>query len=412
VLKANHMFAGLIDGRRREAIAAATVLFAAIFVLRTTVGTLADAISLLYVIPVVVVGISLGIRAGLAAGAVAFALTSASALIADQPTSLLGYFNRAVVFLFIGALVGRFAEELRSLEAESNRFFALSRDMICIAGFDGYFKRVNPAFERTLGYGQRELLGRPFVEFVHPDDRDSTGEEASAIAGGGWGAVQFQNRYLDKDGGVHWIEWASVGIPEENLIYAVARDVTDRKMLEQELELLSRSDSLTGVFNRRRFDEALEAQLAYARRYGKGGALLIADLDRFKQINDEFGHAAGDEALRAVARLLAANLRQTDTVGRDAGGLVARLGGDEFALLLPEADVVGAEVAAGRLVDALAAEPLEFDGRQVQLGISVGVATFGEGDFPAAKELLAAADRAMYVVKAAGGGGASIESRQ
>jgi diguanylate cyclase (GGDEF)-like protein/PAS domain S-box-containing protein len=403
------MVTRLIDGRRREAVAAAAVLFVGIFTLRTTVGTLADAISFLYVIPVVVVAISMGIRAGLLAGAVAFALTSASALIADQPTSALGYFNRAVVFLFIGALVGRFAEDLRSLEAESTRFFNLSHDMICVAGFDGYFKRVNPAFERILGYSQRELVGHPFSEFVHPDDRERTAEEAAAIGTGG-GTVQFQNRYLDKQGDVHWIEWASVGVPEDNLIYAVARDVTDRKVLEQELELLSRSDPLTGVFNRRRFDEALEAQLAYARRYSRGGALLIADLDRFKQINDELGHAAGDEALRAVARVLAANLRQTDMVGRDAGGLVARLGGDEFALLLPEADATGAEAVAARLVEALAA-PLEIGGRELRLGISIGVATFDENGCPPASELLAAADRAMYVVKAAGGGGASIESR-
>jgi diguanylate cyclase (GGDEF)-like protein/PAS domain S-box-containing protein len=404
------MFTGLIDGRRREAVVVAAVLFAAIFVLRTTVGTLADAISFLYLVPVVVVAISLGMRAGLLAGAVAFGLSSLSALMADQPTSLFGYFNRAAVFLFIGGLVGRFVEDLRSLETESARFLDLSHDMICVAGFDGYFKRVNPAFERILGYSERELLGRPFVEFVHPDDRERTNEEAGAILDGA-GTVQFQNRYLDKQGDVHWIEWATVGIPEDKLIYAVARDVTDRKVLEQELELLSRSDPLTGVFNRRRFDEALEAQLAYARRYGRGGALLIADLDRFKQINDEFGHAAGDEALREVARVLSANLRQTDMVGRDAGGLVARLGGDEFGLLLPEADAAGAEAVAARLVDALAASPLQIGGRELQLGISVGVATFDENGCPPANELLAAADRAMYVVKAAGGGGASIESR-
>jgi diguanylate cyclase (GGDEF)-like protein/PAS domain S-box-containing protein len=390
------VFAGLIDGRRREAIAAAAVLFIAIFVLRTTVGTLADAIGFLYVVPVVVVAIALGMRAGFVAGAVAFALSSASALIADQPTSALGYFNRATVFLFIGALVGRFADELRSLEAESNRFFVLSRDMICIAGYDGYFKRVNPAFERTLGYSEKELLERPMAEFVHPEDADGTGGE---------------NRYLGKDGEIHWLEWTSAAVPDEEVIYAVARDVTDRKMLEQKMELLSRSDPLTGVFNRRRFDETLEAQLAQARRYRKGGALLIIDVDRFKQINDEFGHGAGDEALRAVARLLAENLRQTDTLGRDAAGLVARLGGDEFALLLPETEVAGAEAVAGRLVDAIAAEPLEIGGRQLRLGVSVGAATFGEGDYPSAEELLAAADRAMYVVKAAGGGGASIESR-
>ena len=302
----------------------------------------------------------------------------------------------AILVIAIGALTWHFVRRLRSLEVESDRFFDLSRDMVCIAGFDGYFKRVNPAFELTLGYSQEELLGRPIAEFVHSDDRAGTGGE---------------NRYLDRDGEIHWLEWTSMAVPEEDVIYAVARDVTDRRMLEQKMELLSRSDQLTGVFNRRRFDETLEAQLAHARRYRGSGALLIVDVDHFKQVNEEFGHAAGDEALRAVARLLASNLRQTDTLGRDAAGLVARLGGDEFALLLPETDAAGAEVVAARLVDAVASEPLETDGKPVQLGISIGAATFGEGDFPTAEELLAAADRAMYVVKAAGGGGASIESR-
>ena len=405
------MLARLIDGRRREAIAAAAVLFIAIFVVRTTVGTLADAISFLYVIPVVLVAISLGIRGGALAGAVAFALSTASVLIVEQPISAFGYVNRAVAFLFIGALAGRFAEVLRSLEAESTRFFELSRDMICVAGFDGYFKRVNPAFERTLGYSRRELLGRPFVEFVHPDDRGDTDVETGEISDGGPATVHFQNRYLDKDGDVHWIEWTSVGVPDEELIYAVARDVTERKLLEQELELRSRSDPLTGMLNRRGFDVALAAQLAHARRYKRSGALLIADLDRFKQINDEFGHAAGDEALRVVSRVLASNLRETDLVGRDEGGLLARLGGDEFALLLPETDAAGAEAAGQRLVAALAAEPLRFGDREVRLGVSIGIATFGHGEGGTVEDLLAAADRAMYVVKAAGGGGASIESR-
>jgi diguanylate cyclase (GGDEF)-like protein/PAS domain S-box-containing protein len=405
------VLAGLIAARRREALAAAAALFIAIFVLRTTVGTLADAISFLYLVPVVIVAISYGTRAGALAGALAFALSTASALIADQPTSAFGYFNRIAVFVFIGALVGRFAQDLRSLEAESTRFFDLSRDMICVAGFDGYFKRVNPAFERTLGYSRRELLERPFVEFVHPDDRDDTDVEAGEISDGGRATVHFQNRYLDKEGGVHWIEWTSVGVPDEERIYAVARDVTERKLLEQELELRSRSDPLTGMLNRRSFDESLKTQLALARRYKRGGALLIADLDRFKQVNDEFGHAAGDEALRMVSRVLAANLRETDTVGRDEGGLVARLGGDEFALLLPETGAAGAEAVGERLVAALAAEPLRLGDREVRLGISIGIATFGHGESRTAEELLAAADRAMYVVKAAGGGGASLAGR-
>jgi diguanylate cyclase (GGDEF)-like protein/PAS domain S-box-containing protein len=386
------------------------ILFAGIFALRATVGSVGDAISFLYVVPVVIAAVGLGVRAGLIAGVVAFALSTLGSIVGDLAVSPLGYVNRALVYLFIGGLVGRFADRLRALEAESARHFDLSLDMISTAGFDGCFKAVNPAFERILGYREEDLVGRPFLDFVHPEDRERTEKEAAALSGGNH-TVQFQNRYFDSAGEVHWLEWASVPIPEEQIIYGIARDVTERKALEEELERLSRHDSLTGLLNRRSFDEALESQLAYTQRYGTGGALLILDLDRFKQINDELGHAAGDEALREVARVLRENVRRTDTFARGPG-VAARLGGDEFALLLPEADAEGAEAVAERLVAALAASPLRIEGREVQLGFSIGVALFDEDGCPQAKELLAAADRAMYVAKAAGGGGAVLAALQ
>jgi diguanylate cyclase len=404
----------LLVNRPGVNVAIAAVLFVAIFVARATVGTLGDAISFLYVIPVVLVAVSLGTRAGLAAGVVAFALSSIGTLIEGLPVTALGYVNRAVVYLFIGGLTGRFATTLRTLEAESARHFNLSLDMISTAGFDGRFKSVNPAFERTLGYRPEELVGRPFLDFVHPDDVEKTEREAASLADG-TKTVQFQNRYLGKGGEVHWMEWTSIPLPDEGLIYGVARDITDRKALEQELQRLSQHDPLTGLFNRRRFEEELRRQLAYTRRYGRGGALLMIDLDRFKQINDELGHAAGDEALREVARILRDNLRAGDTLARDSiapgaeaeaevEAIVARLGGDEFVALLPEADAAGASLAAERLAEAVGESPLEIDGRRVELRVSIGVATFDECGLPGEIDLLAAADRAMYVAKAGGGG--------
>jgi len=403
----------LLTERRGVSVAIAAVLFAAIFVAREAVGTLGDATSFLYVIPVVLVATSLGTRAGMLAGAVAFVLSSAGTLMMDLPVTPLGYVNRAVVYLFVGGLTGRFATTLRALEAESARHFDLSLDMVSTVGFDGRFKRVNPAFERTLGYRPKELVGRPFLDFVHPDDREKTEREAASLSDGAK-TLQFQNRYLAKDGEIHWLEWTSIPLQDEGLIYGVARDVTDRKALEQELERLSQRDPLTGLFNRRRFEEELRRQLAYTRRYGKGGALLMIDLDRFKQINDELGHAAGDEALREVARVLSQNLRGSDVLARDADPVVARIGGDEFVALLPEADGAGAAAAAERLAAAVRGTSLRIDGREVELRVSIGAATFDEHGLPGEKELLAAADRAMYLAKAGGGGGAmlaSIESR-
>jgi PAS domain S-box-containing protein len=408
--------AGLI-GRHRVSVAVPAALFAAIFLARVTFGTLADAIGFLYVIPVVLVAISFGARGGLVAGAVAFALAFLGSLIDDAPVTALGLANRLVVYLFVGGLTGYFATSLRAIETASARHLELSQDMICTADFDGYFTSVNPAFERILGYDESELLGRPFLEFVHPDDRKRTEEEATARAEGAK-TIHFQNRYIAKDGKVHWLEWMSQAVLEEEVDYAVARDVSERKALEQELERLSQHDSLTGLFNRRRFEEELRRQLAYTRRYGKGGALLMIDVDRFKEINDSFGHAAGDRVLCEVAALLRDNLRGTDVIARDSttpavaaddlppnranpGAVVARLGGDEFVVLLPEADEPGAEAVGARLAEAVRDARLTVDGHRVQLGISVGVALFDELGRPGERELLAAADRAMYEAKAA-----------
>jgi diguanylate cyclase len=423
--------AGALIERRRIAVAVAAALFAAILVLRLAAGTAGDAVSFLYLIPVALVAIACGERGGLIAGALAFAMASGWALLEGVDVTVLGYLVRAAVFLLIGDLVGRFATGLRALETESARHFELSQDMVCIADFDGYFTRVNPAFERVLGYSEADLLGRPFLDFVHPDDRERTEEEAVALSEGAK-TVRFQNRYFDKEGETHWLEWMSQPVADEEAIYAVARDVTDRKALERELQRLSHHDSLTGLFNRRRFEEELRRQLAYTRRYGSGGALLVIDVDRFKQINDSLGHAAGDRALCQVAHLLRDNLRGSDTIARDPDlplrrdldpplptddaettpqpdpeAVLARLGGDEFVVLLPEVDEEGAQAVAERLAETVRCSTLRIDGHEVRLRISVGVALFDEYGRPGEQELLVAADRAMYLVKATGGGGAN-----
>ncbi|WP_017327224.1 ATP-binding protein [Synechococcus sp. PCC 7336] len=121
-------------------------------------------------------------------------------------------------------------------EGNLERFFTLSIDMLCIAGFDGYFKRLNPIWEKTLGYTQAELLAEPYLDFIHPDDRESTIAEARKLADVGINTIAFENRYRCKDGSYRWLLWNATPFPERQLLYCVAHDITERKRAEFALQ--------------------------------------------------------------------------------------------------------------------------------------------------------------------------------
>jgi PAS domain S-box-containing protein len=119
----------------------------------------------------------------------------------------------------------------------AERFFALSIDMLCVLGFDGYFRRLSPSWERTLGFTVDELKSRRFIEFVHPDDRERTLNQNKDVRGGGQ-ALSFENRYMCKDGSYRWLLWNATRDPTQQVIYSVARDVTARRAAEAERERL------------------------------------------------------------------------------------------------------------------------------------------------------------------------------
>jgi PAS domain S-box-containing protein len=123
----------------------------------------------------------------------------------------------------------------RSAEAERDRFFAVATDMLVVADFNGYFVRVNPAWERVTGWSMTELTLKPWLSFVHPEDRERTIAEAERILGGS-DTLHFENRYLTKDGSYRWISWRSRPVPEEGLLYCAATDVTERKEAERSLQ--------------------------------------------------------------------------------------------------------------------------------------------------------------------------------
>lgn len=118
-------------------------------------------------------------------------------------------------------------------------FFSVSIDMLCCLDFNGYFKQLNPAWERTLGYTRKELMSRQFIEFVHPDDRERTLRQNAQVRSGGQ-ALAFENRYLCKDGSFRWLRWNAAPDPNAKVIYSVARDITDSKQAEEERERLVR----------------------------------------------------------------------------------------------------------------------------------------------------------------------------
>lgn len=136
---------------------------------------------------------------------------------------------------FPGALAD--ITERKQVEEQRDRFFELSRDMLAVANTDGYFIQVNSAWTRVLGYSKKEMLSRPYLEFVHPEDRTVTLEKAELLSKGD-PTIDFENRYRRKDGTYCWLEWSVAPVRDQNLLYAVAHDITNRKKVEQEREEL------------------------------------------------------------------------------------------------------------------------------------------------------------------------------
>jgi PAS domain S-box-containing protein len=164
-------------------------------------------------------------------------------VLVEQPLSALHHGVWAVerrvwllglVFVVVGLGVSAFMASLYSRLDTGNRFIDLSIDMFCIAGFDGFFKNLNPSWQKILGFTTEELKAKPYVEFIHPDDRLATATEASRLENPEVTSA-FENRYLCKDGSYKWLSWNAVSTPGQKVIYAVARDITERKRVDEAL---------------------------------------------------------------------------------------------------------------------------------------------------------------------------------
>jgi diguanylate cyclase (GGDEF)-like protein len=174
----------------------------------------------------------------------------------------------------------------------------------------------------------------------------------------------------------------------------ILANVTAQAQLHEELRSRAETDPLTGIANRRRFNQVLEVECGRFTRGHSPFSVLMLDLDYFKDVNDRYGHAAGDEVLRQVAQILLATLRSTD--------VVARYGGEEFAVLLTETRIEGAMVIAERVRTAVEDRVLDVEGNEIALTVSIGVTSHNGEESEAGEELLKRADDALYRAKAAG----------
>ena len=261
-------------------------------------------------------------------------------------------------------------------------------------GAAGVWHFVSPQIEELLGYSPTEWLADPnlWAHCIDPDDRMRVVEEEEREAASG-APVATEYRMITRNGRRIWVrDEAVLNMRDDGqAVYdGLLTDITARRRYEAKLRMLADHDALTGVLNRRRFIQDLDRELKLLDRHGFRGALMIVDLDKFKDINDSRGHLAGDTMIRAVASVLSLRVRETDTIGR--------LGGDEFAVLLrgtgaEEAEGVAEQIlAALRRRDRRFAEPVTASAGIVELTRGLTIA-----------DALAEADGAMYAAKQRGG---------
>ncbi len=268
------------------------------------------------------------------------------------------------------------------------RLFEMTSDLLATISLDGRFTLLNPAWEQALGWTREELEANPVHELIHPDDVEQT--LALLLAGNHRPAhlENFTNRYRHRDGSWRWLLWSARC--DGDTWYAAAKDVTDRMWLERQ----ALRDPLTRLPNRLLLMDRTRQALARLARSGGVVALLFVDLDRFKAINDNFGHDVGDRLLIAVAERLAEMMRDSDTV--------ARLGGDEFVILGDEVETESEALALAERVVHTLSEPFHIGPTEVSMPASVGVALTDDANADP-EEMLREADVAMYRAKGDGG---------
>ncbi|MCL2346287.1 MAG: EAL domain-containing protein [Desulfobulbus sp.] len=262
---------------------------------------------------------------------------------------------------------------------------------------DGRLQWVNPAVERVTGYTVAECMAMADfpLPLAHEADRERLRRHL-ALAQEGQSDDDLEFRILTRDGQVRWGLMTGQRIRAEAGRYlgyrASIRDITLRHQVVEDLVFAASHDALTGLHNRRAFEDRLRHELAAHHRDGRSLIVFYIDLDQFKVVNDACGHAAGDALLQDLARMMEK---------RCAYGFLARVGGDEFAMILSGIELAEAEQRAQQVIDAIRNHPFVWEGRSFPIGASIGVAVAGP-EASSVADLLIAADTACYAAKERG----------
>ena len=293
------------------------------------------------------------------------------------------------------------ATEHRRNEDANRRLAAIvehTRDAIVGENPDGLITDWNHGAERLYGYTAEEAIGQT-VRMLMAPERAVAEQEILAVGFRGEGVDQYETVRIRKDGSRVPVSLTLSPIRDASgavvVAATIARDISERKRFEGQLAYLADHDSLTGLFNRRRFHEELARELARVHRDRTGGALLAIDLDHFKDVNDSLGHSMGDQLLTQAGDICRRRLRATD--------VIARLGGDEFAVMLRNVSGRDARVTAAGLLDAIRREcKVDWPDKGNRITASIGIAPFDAVEDVTVEELLMEADIAMYDAKEAG----------
>ncbi|MDA9408521.1 diguanylate cyclase [Bradyrhizobium sp. CCBAU 45384] len=297
----------------------------------------------------------------------------------------------------------RMAAALIEKEAHFRLLAEGSSDMVTRIGLDERLRYVSPSSNRVVGWRPNQLIGTEALAGIHSEDRPHVQAIIDAMKRGETEEARVTYRNVHRQKSEVWLESTMHVTRKENGtvdgVVAISRDITEQKNLETRLETLAIEDSLTGLANRRRFDERLKEEWARAYRDRSSLGLLMIDVDHFKAYNDEYGHPAGDACLRVVAKTIAAEVQR-------GGDLAARYGGEEFAMLLPNTDAAGCARLGERIRNAIRDAGLVHASNPA--GPCVTVSVGGAACRPAVERtagtssLVEAADRALYAAKDAG----------